>query len=333
MKGEIGFDSNFGAGSCFWFTARLEERAANLSEAASATALAGLRTLIVVANGTVRRHLLQQTMILGLDSKGVACGSEAIEMLRRASADGAPFAIAFIDHGLPDVNGLTLVRAIRADPCVADICVVSLASLSELMDAEGLQAEGIDMQLTKPVKQTQVGARLSQALRANESPATTLARAPHPPAEHAVTDAPAPHQARVLLAEDDSAIRKALSLMLGVMGYDVVAVANGVKALEAYQTGNFDLILMDCHMPEIDGWEASTHIRRGEGPGLHVPIIGITGYVLESDRARCLEAGMDECLTKPVSMDRLSFILEHHLAASRTASPGVSTTQRPRTDG
>ena len=243
-----------------------------------------------------------------------------MEMLRRASAEGAPFDIAFIDYGLPDVNGLTLVRAIRADPRVADTCLVMLASLGELMDAEGLQAEGIDLQLTKPIKQTQLAERLTQALRTSERSAPQLAGATDAPGQDEVNGAAAPHKARVLLAEDDGAIRKALSLMMGVMGYDVVAVENGAKALEAYETGHYDLILMDCQMPKMDGWEVSTRIRRGEVAGLHIPIIGITGYVLESERERCLAAGMDECLTKPVPMEKLSFILEHHLAASLVAS-------------
>ena len=320
MKGEIGFDSDFGAGTCFWFSARLEERAPDLGEAAPVTALARHRTLIAVANSTVRRHLLQQTMILGLDSKGAPCGSDAMEMLRRASAEGEPFDIAFVDYGLPDVNGLALIRAIRADPRVADTCLVMLASLGELMDAEGLQAEGIDLQLTKPIKQTQLAERLTQALRTSERSAPQLAGATDAPGQDEVNGAAAPHKARVLLAEDDGAIRKALSLMMGVMGYDVVAVENGAKALEAYETDHYDLILIDCQMPKMDGWEVSTRIRRGEVAGLHVPIIGITGYVLESERERCLAAGMDECLTKPVPMEKLSFILEHHLAASLVVS-------------
>jgi len=242
-------------------------------------------------------------------------GTEALELLRREAATGDAFNLVILDLQMPEMDGLTLAQTIRADPLIQKTRLVMLTSLGLRLDAEAWRSAGIDAYLVKPVKES----RLFDCL-ATVMAETTIPAAGHPDALHAA-GAPGraralnPKHVRILMAEDNVVNQKVGLRQLKKLGYSADAVANGMEAVEALKRIPYDIVLMDCHMPEVDGYEATRLIRQMEiekndpqQPPAY--IIALTANALESDRDKCLAAGMNDYISKPVKLPELQAVLQ-----------------------
>ncbi len=319
MGGEIGVRSLDGQGSTFWFTARFEKpTGAAQTRPAPAGGLAGHRVLVVDDNETNRYILHCQLGSWGIDDVAASSGADALVALRAAAAHGSPFHLAILDCQMPGMDGIMLARAIKADDAIAGVPLIMMTSLGRDDEAE-LRAAGLVMRLTKPVKQAHLRTLLARVLGAPIQPVPRAAAA----------RAGAPRRlARVLVAEDNMVNQKVLLLQLRQLGYAADGVANGAEALEALTRIPYGLVLMDCQMPEVDGYEATRLIRQQEeasGAG-HVAIIAMTAHALAGDRDKCVQAGMDDYISKPVKVADLDTVLSRWDAdrGSPPADAGVT---------
>jgi PAS domain S-box-containing protein len=338
MHGEIGVVSEAGRGSTFWFTARFEQAPAGAGVPGARPDLRGLRALVVDDNATNRRILQEQLASCGVVSEGAEDGPRGLELIVAAAQDGAAYQLAVLDMQMPGMDGLELARRIKRNPATAATRLVLLTSLGQGDRQEETDA-GIAAALTKPVRQAQLFSVLGQVLAdldATGSPTEVpaLALAPDPVLTAAddglaVEPAEAAATSRILVVEDSSINQQVAFGMLRRLGYRADAVANGLEAIEALERIHYAAVLMDCQMPEMDGFEASVEIRRREGGERHTPIIAMTGNALEGDRDRCLAAGMDGYVSKPVRIDELQAALECWL---RPAAP-VPRAAAPAADG
>jgi two-component system sensor histidine kinase/response regulator len=316
MLGQIGVESAPGAGSTFWFTVQLEKQSGQ-TQPASATNqnLVDLRVLVVDDNATNRQILRHQVFAWKMHKGSAASGREALGILTKAAAAGTPYDIALLDMQMPEMDGLTLARAIKADPAIARTRLVILTSLGQQPEAAELKAAGIEAYLVKPVKQ----ARLFDCLVSIMSKVPLTFPRVNPVVSPAVLVSngagPLIHNARVLLAEDNPVNQRVALGQLRKLGYTAEAVGNGLEAVDSLRRMPYDIILMDCQMPELDGYEATQQIRQLEREQLKerpskVHIIAMTANALQGDREKCLAAGMDDYLSKPVRLPELQQVLE-----------------------
>ncbi len=339
MQGQIGVESAPSQGSCFWIALPLPALPAPARARPLLLGGPGARLLVVDDNAVSRQFLDEQLALWGVPHQSAGSALEAMDILRKAARAGQPFAAALLDMQMPEMDGLTLARAIKADPLIAGVNLVLLTSLCSRLDREDRVSSGIRICLAKPPKQ----ARLFEAL------STVLAASPEPSeAEPASQDsAPSARPAggsaasrlRVLLAEDNPVNQRLALRQLEKLGYAADAVMNGNEAVEAAARTAYDVILMDCQMPELDGYEATRQIRQREKDGApasrrRAHIIALTANALGDDRARGLEAGMNDYLTKPVRMEDLSRALGRagplgpaaEASRNRAADEGLDTT-------
>ena len=319
MGGSIHVESALGAGSTFWFTARFDRPEAQPHDRSSSLPmgmLTGVRALIVESTAINRGILLSQISNWGMSNSLAATPEEAIQLLSQAAARNAPYEIAIIDLGLPGMDALELARAIRGRSEIAKVRLVMLTRRqADLRDA---RSAGVDACLAKPVRQTVLYECLVNVM-AGQPQEAIEAQAVSAPA-----DAPAAEARGTILLVEDNLINQQVALgILQIQGYNVTVAANGREALDAHAQSDFDLILMDCHMPEMDGFEATREIRLRErsSPGRRVPIVALTANAMAHDREECLNAGMDDHLSKPFSMQSLKEMLERWMPhdASRQA--------------
>ena len=305
MGGTVELETAPGKGSTFSVTVRLEPVASATATPAARDSLAGLRLLIVDDNPTNRSILLQHAIEWQMDASIASNGAEALDLLRAASAGGKPFDLAILDMKLPGMDGIELTRAIKADASLAALKLVMLSSLDAADDIERARELGVDRCLTKPVRRVELQACISALVGAVAPSAPQCAGvvvAPVPP--------PAPltlATARVLLAEDNAMNQELALEMLEDTGYRVTLVENGRQALAALASEAFDVVLMDCQMPELDGFEATRRLRQQEAETgrRRTPVIALTANAMSGDSDRCLEAGMDDYVAKPYSRDKL----------------------------
>ncbi|HEX8559862.1 MAG TPA: response regulator [Pyrinomonadaceae bacterium] len=311
MGGRISFTSEPGKGSTFRFTARFGRQPAGGAEAdAKVLSLDRLRVLTVDDNATNRKILSHQLDSWGMVHAEADSGAAALEALRAAAGRGEPFDLAVLDLMMPGMDGLELARAIKADPAVAATRLVMLTSFGQRGQSETAREAGIVACLTKPVRQSQLFDCLANVMsQAPPAPAPTSARA-----DHTTKEAPVASNKLILLAEDNVVNQKVAVRQLQKLGYRADAVANGREAVEALGRIAYDLVLMDCQMPEMDGYAATAEIRRREGAARHTPIVAMTANALEGDRAKCLAAGMDDYVSKPVRPEELAAALKRLLA-------------------
>jgi CheY-like chemotaxis protein/HPt (histidine-containing phosphotransfer) domain-containing protein len=267
----------------------------------------GLRALIVDDNSTNREILGHQLLAAGVVHEEADCGAGALEKLRAAAMQGKPFDIAVTDEDMPGMDGIALAHAVRSDPLLAATRLIMLSSLGR----EGAAPEtGIAYCLTRPVRQSQLFDCLVSAMAG-----TTCA-----PVVRQAQPAPAANlQAHVLLVEDHPVNQELALHMLEMLGCRAVVANHGREALEALDRTAFDLILMDCQMPEMDGFEATAEIRRREAArinGRRIPIVALTAGAVDGDREKCLAAGMDDYVTKPFSFDQFERALRRWLPAA-----------------
>jgi PAS domain S-box-containing protein len=311
MGGEIGVDSEPGHGSTFRFTVRLELVPAGAADTAAETAaLRGARALIVDDNTTNRVFLREQLRVWGVEADEAPDGPTALERLRAAAAAGSVHQVALLDMQMPGMDGLELARAIKADPDLAGVKLVLLSSWAEAgHSGEGREA-GIDARLPKPVRASRLLAQLVALLgRASTAAPVSPERAAAEPLA-----SPPTRSARILVAEDNAVNQKLIARVLEKKGHRVDVVGNGREAVEAVTRVGYDLVLMDVQMPEMDGLEATQRIRAADRPAVaRIPIIALTANAMQGDQERCLSAGMDDYLSKPVKPADLAAALDRWL--------------------
>ncbi len=311
MGGSIGVSSEPGQGSTFWFTVQLDKRVAPSGSMASAGMLHGVRVLVVARSATLRGMLQQVLARWGAVVDTTADGAGVPSRLRMAQRDNAPFSLLFLDHEAPIMDGLAIARAVQGDPETRGARMVLVAPVSKHVLREELRALGIAVLCNKPVRSR---ALLDCVARALRDPGGA-AEVPAGPPEHAGAGAePLLAGARILVAEDNPVNQKVTARLLEKAGCRVDVVATGEEAVAVHAQGGYALIIMDCQMPVMDGYEATRAIRtRERATGKHVPIIAMTAHALEGDRERCLAAGMDDYLSKPVETRQLATVLARWL--------------------
>jgi len=308
MGGQIGFTSVPNQGSTFWFTARLEKQHTAAKVPAEQSDLGNLHVLIVDDNDTNRRILEDQMQVWGIHAACAASAQEALEKMQDSSHGRTD--VVLLDMHMPGMNGITLAKVIKADPKLTRTRLIMLTSLGQLMDDDQLAKAGIDACLVKPVKQ----ARLYECLTGLRRPPDKSGAVQGGPA----VSAPAiPQDLRVLLAEDNIINQKVAVAQLRKLGLTPEVASNGLEAVESSSRARFDVILMDCQMPQMDGYEATQRIRLREKTdgGKPAYIIAMTANAMQGDREKCLQAAMNDYLSKPVKDSELRGALARACAA------------------
>ncbi|HYX40603.1 MAG TPA: response regulator, partial [Pyrinomonadaceae bacterium] len=324
MGGQIGVASEPGKGSTFWFTARFAKQ--HLADAPvgqpNLQNLDNLRVLVVDDNATNRKILSHQLSSWGMIHAEADSGARALEMLRAAAARHEAYDLAILDLMMPGMDGFELARAIKAEPEIAGLPLVLLTSFGQRGDGATAHTAGVAAYLTKPVRQSQLFDCLSNVIsQAHSAQAADAANAPVAAqllTRHTLQETKLMSNKLILLAEDNIVNQKVAVRQLQKLGYRADAVANGREALEALGRIPYDLVLMDCQMPEMDGYEATAEIRHREGATKHTPIVAMTANALAGDRQKCLAAGMDDYVSKPVKPEELAAVLDRLLADART---------------
>ncbi len=313
MGGEIGVDSAPGEGSTFWFTAVFERQDASTLEAyesARPVEVAGVRVLAVDDNPTNRKVVAGMLEAWRCRHAEVGGAQAALEALRAACAEGDPFRVVILDMMMPEMDGEELGALIKADPELAASDLVMMTSMGTRGDAGRLEALGFAAYLTKPVKQSQLFDCLMVVLHRQGLTGTTPAATPRIVTRHALADRHK-RNVRVLLAEDNAVNRRVALKTLEKLGYRADAVTNGREAVDALSSRQYDVVLMDVQMPEVDGLEATRMVRDPGSAVLDhdVPVVALTAHARAEDREQCLAAGMDDYLSKPIRPDELAAVL------------------------
>ena len=303
MGGQIGVESEPGRGSTFWFTVRLAKAAAAFTPA-RVPDLAGVRVLVVDDNATVREFLQRQLAARQAEAAVAPSGEEALACLRRAAGEGAPFDAAVVDQQMPGMDGLALARAVRADPALAATRLILLTPFGKAVAADTPGAADLAASQFKPVRPAQLCDRLEQVLKPGAAAKPSGNGAASDPAP---ASAPASH--RILVAEDNAVNLRVALGQLRKLGYSADTASNGLEVLAALERASYDVVLMDCQMPEMDGYAATAAIRQREGSRQHTWIIAMTANAMQGDREKCLEAGMDDYISKPTRVTDLETAL------------------------
>ncbi|HIJ95196.1 MAG TPA: response regulator [Desulfuromonadales bacterium] len=321
MGGEIGVTSQEGSGSTFWFTCRFEKQALTEVQAHSDSAphphahvdLGAVKILVVDDNATNRKLITTLLDQWGCSYEVASDGRQALQLMLAAAQAGDPFRIALLDQEMPGMDGSELGRRVRADRQLAATLLVMITSLARRGDVTVLKQIGFVGYLPKPVRQLQLHdclkLVLAQDLETKSS--STQPKEQDIVTRHTIAKAAA-RKIRILLAEDNAINQKVAQHMLKTLGYKADIVADGREAVRALELINYDLVLMDCQMPELDGFEATAIIRDKQSRVFNhdVPIIALTANALQEDRERCLKGGMNDYLSKPVKKDELAEMLE-----------------------
>jgi two-component system, sensor histidine kinase and response regulator len=306
MHGRLWLESEVGRGSTFFFTATFDrpQVAAHEPLLDKTTALDGLRVIVVDDNATNRRILDEMLASWHMKPTSVADAQSALDALATAAIAQEPFDVIVADRQMPGVDGVMLARRVRRDKQFGRTPIIMMMSVGDTQENEG-RGIGVDAYLTKPVKHSDLLDALATLFRVSTR---------RPRSERATQPTARPHKRlRVLLAEDNLVNRKLVTRLLEKRGHHVQAVENGrvaVTALVSAITG-FDVVLMDLQMPEMSGFEATHEIRERERGGpVHVPIVALTAHAMAGDRERCLAAGMDGYLSKPIEVNDLITTVE-----------------------
>ena len=333
MGGAIGVDSRPGGGSTFWLTVPLR-RGQVLGAASVDIALRGRRVLVVDGNAASRAGLAQALAGFGIAVDEAENGPSAVQVLRAAAAAGTPFDVALLEWDLPETGGLGTARTIRSVPALQTIGLVVMPTRGHRGDAREAREAGVDAYLPKPVRPDELRACVT-ALLAAARPDSTGASAGLV-TRHTLAQSAGSEERPLILVAEDNPINQAVARgQLEQLGYRVEVVASGDQAVAACASRSYGAVLMDCQMPVMDGFTATAEIRRREAGGPRLPIIALTAHAMAGERDRCLAAGMDDHLAKPVSRDQLASALArwvrratppaaiHPAAVEITAPPGV----------
>jgi len=308
MGGEIGVESEKGAGSRFWFTALFRESDIKASQPQPVGSLAGTAVAIIDDNRTNRVILERYLDSWGTRERSFERGREALRALHEAADEDDPFEVAIVDLMMPEMDGADVASKIRADPKLKDMVVVLLTSAGRSEQP----VPGVDVELVKPVRPSQLFDVLQTLLASR--PARSKRRINR---EGSGPPATRHRWARILIVEDNAANLKVAVRMVERLGYRADVAGNGSEALHVLGQVHYDAVLMDCQMPEMDGYEATREIRRGEDDGRHLPIIAMTASAMAGVRERCLAAGMDDYISKPVKLHIVAAVLERWLGVEK----------------
>jgi len=326
MGGKMWVESEPGSGAQFHFTARLEIARAQAVKAgtiAPPEILRGVKVLVVDDNRTNRRILEGMLKRWEMKATSVEGGEEALKQLSLAREAGDPYGLILTDTHMPEMDGFRLVERIRENPELATATIMMLTSAGHKDDTARCQKLGVAAYLLKPIRQSELRAAIGRVLGAKTEEGAiplitrlTLQNSREPSAILSV-----------LLVEDNAVNQRLAARLLEKRGHRVVVTANGREALAAIEKDDYDLVLMDVQMPEMDGLEATASIRkREEGSGKHLTVIALTAHAMKGDEDRCLAAGMDGYLSKPIRPEELEAILAGYAARRREI---VNTCETP----
>jgi signal transduction histidine kinase/DNA-binding response OmpR family regulator len=333
MGGVIGVDHALTQGSVFWFAVNFDKRRVDSDDPSTATQ--GIRVLIVDEHPASRAALERQLAAWRIACAG-ATASDALPRLRQAVAAGCAYDAVLLEMEQPRTSGLALAAAIHREPALAATRLLLLSTERNAADSVQQREAGVAFQLIKPARDCDLHDAITLPLRGRETrpgaepPATSVTASPA-----AAPAARSRKRRKVLLAEDNPVNVEVASAMLEGLGLEVSRARNGEEALRSVQTDDFDAILMDCQMPVMDGFAATTEIRRHEqlrGRARSMPIIAITANALQGDRESCLAAGMDDYLSKPFTQQALGLTLSRWISLPRMAAPPADAIETTATD-
>ena len=312
MGGEIGLESKLGQGSTFKI--KLPFQKDNSGEITSEDELlTGLNVLIVDDNETNQQILNHQLRARRVKTTEAQSVDEAMSLLQQQASTEAPFQVVILDCQMPDVDGLSLSRSIKDDLLFAEVKIILLTSMGQPIDSEEWRRSGVDTCMVKPVKQTRLLKSIARLLTGEGDSGTSNEAKP--------VEA---KSLRILVAEDNTVNQKVILLQLKKLGYSADAVANGLEAVEVVRKIPYDVVLMDCHMPEMNGYEATRAIRQMSGRAQLTRIIAVTANADPEERRKCLDVGMDDYLIKPINLEKLKNAMGG-IASDVGAAQGVVT--------
>ncbi|MDB5908947.1 MAG: hybrid sensor histidine kinase/response regulator [Massilia sp.] len=320
MGGIIGVDNALTQGAIFWFTVSFDKRRVDPDEPGfSLTAIEGLRVLIVDEHQSSREELERQIAAWNVEVDSVGSAMQACEQLTSGGRSGRPYDVAILDMDLARTSGLALAAGIKADPATRATRILLVSSDRLAADPVQRREAGVSYQLIKPVRASDLFECIATGPRKGvaAAPATELPQ----PVRRA---SGATRQRKVLLAEDNPVNIEVATAMLDSLGLEVHRARNGEEALQAVRAESYDVVLMDCQMPVMDGFAATTEIRRHErenGRARILPVIAITANALQGDRESCLAAGMDDYLSKPFTQQQLGAVIGRWIALPRAGAP------------
>jgi signal transduction histidine kinase/CheY-like chemotaxis protein len=332
MGGRLSVESVPGAGSTFGFTLPLGVgRPADAIEPVPG-ALQGCRALVVDDNATNRTVLMHYMRAFGISVSEAPDGPSGLGLARAATAEGRPFDVAILDLVMPDMDGFAVARAIKADAALRQTPLILMPSVGRRGHAQDAREAGIAAYLPKPVRRAELLACLSAVI----GPAAHVERGASQDGEALITrhslEERRPRARRhhhILVVEDNPINQEVTRRQLETLGYRAEVVGGGEAALDALEHGSYSAVLMDCQMPGMDGFAATAEIRRREGPGPRTPIIALTAHATEGERERCLRAGMDDYLSKPVTRPDLSAVVDRWVNMSQgTAAESADNVPR-----
>jgi len=334
MDGSIGVESEKGKGSRFWFKVPFKRSRVSQGLGIPQKSLKGLRVCIVDENKTNRMVLQHYITNWGMKAVSVVDADQALNMFQVVSDWGTPFDLVILDQHIPGVSGLELAHMIKRDPTLRSMKLILLSSVGKKGDAKKTQDAGISGYLPKPVRQAELYQCITMVMGLEEPSGSPEENNEKPPlvTRHVLEEAEKSEKTRILVAEDNVVNQKITVRMLEKCGYRTDVVSNGKEAIEALHRTAFDLILMDCMMPIMDGFEAAREIRKREASLVardaslgndeqpatsnerRIPIIALTANAMQGDREQCLASGMSDYLAKPLKFEDLRKMLEQWLS-------------------
>ncbi|WP_161604517.1 hybrid sensor histidine kinase/response regulator [Roseiconus nitratireducens] len=320
MNGRIWVEAEPGRGSTFYFTAQFGLSDAEVPRKLSppSSNLQGIRVLVVDDNQTNRHVLTRMLSHWGMAVKAAESGREALAMLDSAHQSGQPYRLVLLDNMMPTMDGFELAKHIRRHPELVDATLMMISSAARREDAIRCKKIGVSHYLSKPIRRVELMESLNEALG--------IAAAENQPPEGPQTTETCSKPLRLLLAEDNPVNQKLAIRLLEKRGHSVKVVGNGREAIAAVAEETFDAVLMDVQMPEMDGIDATIALRQRERQtGGHVPVIAMTAHAMEGDRQRCLDAGMDDYVSKPLHPSDLFDTIEKNASAQPTSEAAHTT--------